>query len=422
MKVLIIGAGGREHAIADKLAENSEIQRLYCAPGNGGIREHAELIPISADDVAGLCEFARTAKIDLTFVGPEVPLSKGVVDTFQRHGLKIIGPTADMARLESSKTFAKNFLRTHNIPTADFLECSTLRQALDAVEAATDFPIVIKADGLAAGKGVVIAETRDEARRAVTDLMESRILGDAGARLVIEEFMSGVEASFLLFVDGMAFQPMVLSQDHKRRFDGDLGPNTGGMGAYSTDTILSPEQQSEVIQRIVQPTLKAARSYSGILYVGLMKTRNGPKVVEYNARFGDPETQVILPRLKTDLLSVFVDIAEHRLGSRKLEWHADVSATVVLVSRGYPGKIQTGKEIHGLADAGKIPGVKVYHAGTQWQDGKVYTSGGRVLNVTARGATLAGALERAYEAVAMIEFEDKDYRRDIGHRELVDRI
>jgi phosphoribosylamine--glycine ligase len=248
--------------------------------------------------------------------------------------------------------------------------------------------------------------------------MEARTLGDAGSKVVIEEFMTGEEASFLLFVDGMTFAPMVLSQDHKRRFDGDVGPNTGGMGAYSTDTILSASEHSQVIERIVQPTLRAAKSYHGILYVGLMMTGEGPKVVEYNARFGDPEAQVILPRLKSDLLGVLVDMAEHRFGSSKLEWHSDVTATVVLVSDGYPGTITTGKEIRGLAEASSIAGVKLYHAGTRWQDGTLYTAGGRVLNVTARGTTLEAALERAYEAAEVIEFEGKDYRRDIGHRQL----
>ena len=343
MKILIVGSGGREHAIVDALIQDPGV-RLYCAPGNGGIREQAELVPIPADDVGALAEFAQAGKIDLTFVGPEVPLSKGVVDIFQQKGLKIVGPTAEQARLESSKSFAKNFFSANNIPTADFRECSTARAALAVLDRASNFPVVIKADGLAAGKGVVIAEDREQARRAVQDFMEARTLGDAGSKLVIEEFMAGEEASFHVFADGTAFAPMVLAQDHKRRFDGDAGPNTGGMGAYSVDTILSGQQQLEVIERIVRPTLRAAKSYSGILYVGLMMTPDGPKVVEYNARFGDPETQVILPRLKTDLLSVLIDMAEHRLGSRKLEWHADVTATVVLVADGYPGKIEAAKK------------------------------------------------------------------------------
>jgi phosphoribosylamine--glycine ligase len=418
MKILVIGSGGREHAITDALSQSSGV-RLYCAPGNGGMRELARLVPISADDVGALSEFALAEKIDLTFVGPEVALSKGVVNTFQQCGLKIIGPTASQARLESSKSFAKNFLRANNIPTADFRECPTPREALEFLDSASRFPIVIKADGLAAGKGVVIAEDLESARRAVQDFMEARTLGDAGSKVVIEEFMAGEEASFHVFADGTAFVPMVLAQDHKRRFDGDAGPNTGGMGAYSTDTILSVQEQTDVIERIVRPTLEAAKSYSGILYVGLMMTAEGPKVVEYNARLGDPETQVILPRLKSDLLSVLIDIAEHRLSSRKLEWHADVTASVVLVVDGYPGKIKTGQEIRGLKQAGRIEGVKIYHAGTTWQDGKIFTSGGRVLNVTGRGTTLPAALERAYAAAEVIEFDDKAYRKDIGQKGLL---
>ena len=278
-------------------------------------------------------------------------------------------------------------------------------------------PIVVKADGLAAGKGVTVAETLDQARAAVHDLMEARTLGESGAKLVIEEFLEGEEASFHVFADGVSFQPMVVAQDHKRRFDGDKGPNTGGMGAHSVDGILSAEQRDAAIRTIVRPTLENT-TYSGILYAGLMLTAAGPKIIEYNARFGDPETQVILPRLRTDLLDVLVDIVEHRLASRSLEWRSDATATVVLVAKGYPGRFESGKPIAGLHEASRIEGVKVYHAGTHLQDGTVYTSGGRVLNVTARGGTLAEALNRAYFVAEMIEFEGKDYRRDIGRKGL----
>ena len=417
MKVLVIGSGGREHAVVDGLAQSSRITKIYAAPGNGGMEELAESVPISADDTEELANFALNRRMDLTFVGPELPLSKGIVDLFRKRGLPVVGPSADQARLESSKSFAKNFFRTNNIPTPNFTECSTPAEAYRVIDS-LKWPLVVKADGLAAGKGVVIAENVDQARNAVHQFMEAKSLGEAGSKLVIEEFLQGDEASFHVFADGSDFQPMVPAQDHKRRFDGDKGPNTGGMGAYSVDTILTPEQYDFVLNRIVRPTLGAAKSYAGILYAGLMLTSSGPKLLEYNARFGDPETQVILFRLKTSLLDILVDIVEHRLSERKIEWLPDATATVVLVANGYPGKIDTGKEIIGLEEAKRIDGVKVYHAGTRRIGGKVYTSGGRVLNVTARGATLAQALERAYFVAQMIEFDGKDYRRDIGKKGL----
>jgi phosphoribosylamine--glycine ligase len=415
MKLLVIGSGGREHAIVDALAESPKVTRIFAAPGNGGMSEQAELVAIQPDDVTGLAEFALSRKIDLTFVGPEVPLSKGVADLFRKHGLACVGPGADQARLESSKLFAKQFFSANNIPTATYVECSAPAAAYRVIETG-NYPLVIKADGLAAGKGVVIAENATDARQAIQDFMESKTLGEAGSKVVIEEFLRGEEASFHVFADGTSFQPMVAAKDHKRRFDGDVGPNTGGMGAYSVDTILSTERQDEVIRQIIKPTLEAAQSYTGILYAGLMLTDSGPKLLEYNARFGDPETQVILSRLKTSLVDVLVDIVEHRLSARKLEWRADAAATIVLVAAGYPGKVENGKEIFGLEDAKRIEGVKVYHAGTRMQDGKTYTAGGRVLNVTALGTTLAEALERAYFVAQMIEFEGKDYRRDIGRK------
>jgi len=417
MKILVIGSGGREHAIVDALALSPKVSKIFAAPGNGGIAELAELAPIPVDDIDGLTEFARTRRMDLTFVGPEIPLSKGVVDSFRKSGLAVVGPDADQARLESSKSFAKQFFKAHGIPTADFTECSTSAEAYRAIEN-SKYPVVIKADGLAAGKGVVIAETPSEARSTIQAFMESKSLGDAGSKLVIEEFLLGEEASFHVFADGRDFQPMVAAQDHKRRFDQDTGPNTGGMGAYSIDTILMPQQYEAVLSRIIKPTLEAAQSYSGILYAGLMLTSDGPKLLEYNARFGDPETQVILSRLKTSLVDVLVDIVEHRLSSRNLEWRRDATATVVLVAGTYPGKVESGKEIFGLDEAKRVEGVKVYHAGTRREGGRVYTAGGRVLNVTALGGTLAEALERAYFVAQMIEFEGKDYRKDIGKKGL----
>ena len=417
MKLLVIGSGGREHAVVDALAQSSKVTKIFAAPGNGGMAEQAELVPIPADDVDGLATFALNQRIELTFVGPELPLSKGVVDVFRKHGLAVVGPVAGQARLESSKTFAKQFFKINNIPTAEFVECSTPVEAYGAIENAK-YPIVVKADGLAAGKGVVIAESAAEARNAIQQFMEAKTLGPAGSKLIIEEFLQGEEASFHVFADGTEFQPVVAAQDHKRRFDGDKGPNTGGMGAYSTDTILSAQETEAVIDHIIKPTLEAAKSYSGILYAGLMLTPDGPKLLEYNARFGDPEAQVILSRLKTSLLDVLVDIVEHRLFSRKLQWRPGAAATVVLVASGYPAKVESGQEVFGLDEAKRIEGVKVYHAGTRFEGGKIFTAGGRVLNVTGRGATLAEALERAYFVAQMIEFEGKDYRRDIGKKGL----
>lgn len=422
MKILVVGSGGREHAVVDALSQSPESPRIYAAPGNGGIREHADLVPIPPDAVWKLLEFARNERIDVTFVGPEIPLSKGIVDIFRKNGLSIVGPTAEQALLESSKSFAKKFFKRNHIPTADFLECATPAEAYAALAGRSNYPVVIKADGLAAGKGVVIAEDQAQAHNAVRQFMEEKTLGEAGSRLVIEEFLQGEEVSFHVFADGTAFQPMVAAQDHKRRFDGDTGPNTGGMGAYSVDTILSDKQLAAVMDDIIKPTLQAAQSYSGILYAGLMLTAEGPKLLEYNARFGDPETQVIVSRLKTDLLTVLIDISEHRLASRILEWRPEAAATVVLVSGGYPGKVESGKQIFGLEEASRVESVKVFHAGTLWEDGKVYTAGGRVLNVTARGATLAEALERAYSVAEMIEFDGKDYRRDIGRKGLLKGI
>ena len=417
MKVLVVGSGGREHAIVDALSHNSKIEQIYAAPGNGGIASQARLVPIAADNIQALADFAAAERIDLTFVGPEVPLSMGIVDLFREKGLKVIGPTAEHAKLESSKIHAKRFFQANRIPTAAFFECSSPQEAYRYLETATA-PIVVKADGLAAGKGVVVAQTLEQARRAVHDFMEDRSMGDAGSRLVIEEFMTGEEASFLVFADGTSFHPMVVSQDHKRRFDGDQGPNTGGMGAYSIDSILTDEQNAAVIAAIIRPTLEAAKTFTGILYAGLMLTPSGPKIIEYNARFGDPETQVILPRLKSDLLEIFMDMADHRLGSRSVEWSSDVTATVVLVASGYPGTVENGKRIEGLEAAARLDGVRVYHAGTRLEDGKVYTAGGRILNVTASGATLSQALDRAYAAVEVIHFDGKDYRKDIGKRGL----
>ena len=417
MKMFVVGSGGREHAIVHALAASPKISKIYAAPGNGGIAQYAEMEAIGADSVDVLAAFAESHAIDLTVIGPEVPLSLGVVDAFQRRDLPVIGPSAELAQLESSKAYTKRLCSEHAIPTAAYTECATPEEAYQALEG-VDYPTVIKADGLAGGKGVVIAESSQQARQTVRDFMESSTLGEAGRRLVIEEFLEGEEVSFHVFADGSEFQPMVPAQDHKRRFGGDTGPNTGGMGAYSVDTMLPDALRQQVIDRLIRPTLEATQTYSGILYAGLMLTDDGPKLVEYNVRLGDPETQVILPRMETDLVDVLIAIRDHRLGEVELEWRPLVSATVVLVSGTYPGKVEKGKEIFGLDEAERISDVTVYHAGTVREGGHVYTAGGRVLNVTAVGPTLGEALEKAYFVAEMVDFEGKDYRRDIGRKGL----
>ena len=417
MKLFVIGSGGREHAIVHALAASPKVSKIYATPGNGGICQQAEIGTIRADAVDALATFAESRAIELTIVGPEVPLSLGIVNEFQKRDLPVIGPTAELAQLESSKGFTKRLCSKHSIPTAAYTECATPHEAYRVLEG-IDYPTVIKADGLAAGKGVVIAASADQAMDTVRDFMEFSALGDAGSRLVIEEFLEGEEVSFHVFADGGEFQSMVPSQDHKRRFAGDTGPNTGGMGAYSLDTLLSDPVRQDVIDRLIRPALAATKTYSGILYAGLMLTADGPKLVEFNVRFGDPETQVILPRMETDLVDILIAIRDHRLGEVVPKWRRLVSATVVLVSRTYPGKVEKGKEILGLDEAGRISDVTVYHAGTFREDGHVYTAGGRVLNVTAVGSTLEEALEKAYFVAEMVDFEGKDYRRDIGQKGL----
>ena len=419
MRVLVLGSGAREHALVARLASDPETETLMAAPGNPGIARVARTLPIDLTNVAAVAELAASERIDLTVVGPELPLSLGLADRFAADGRLLFGPTAAAARLESSKAFAKTFMARHAVPTARFHVAESLDSARAQIhEGDFGFPVVLKADGLAAGKGVVIAETKELARAAVHEFMEAKSLGAAGAKLVIEEFLSGEEASFHVFADEKVAQPMVAAQDHKRRFDGDQGPNTGGMGAYSIDTILTSEERDVIMRTIIRPTLDNAPGFTGILYAGLMMTAAGPKLLEYNTRFGDPETQAILPRLKTDLLEVLIDMAEHRLASRNLEWTSEPTASVVLVAGGYPGKVENGKRISGLQEASRREGVKIYHAGTTMEDGNVVTAGGRILNVTARGATLSQALDRAYAACEVINFDGKDYRKDIGKKGL----
>ena len=417
MKILVVGSGGREHALVDALRRSPKASRIYAAPGNGGTRRHAQPVGVAADDIGRLADFAEKNAIDMTVVGPEIPLSMGLVDDLRKRGLPVIGPSADLAQIEGSKTFTKRLCSEHGLPTAAYTVCSTAEEAYRVLEESS-YPTVVKADGLAAGKGVVVAASPDEARKAIRDFMERSTLGTAGSTVVIEEFLRGEEASFHVFADGTEFKSMVASQDYKRRLDGDQGPNTGGMGAYSTDDILSDEQERQVIDRLIRPTLEATETYSGILYAGLMLTDDGPKLVEYNVRFGDPETQVILPRLQTDLLDVFIAMNDGTLGDVDLDWKPGASASVVLVADTYPGNVEKGKKISGLDEAERLPDVTVFHAGTRWDDGNVYTNGGRILNVTAVGSSLEQALEKAYDAAEVIDFDGKAFRLDIGQRGL----
>ena len=375
------------------------------------------------DDLPGLMQFAVDRSIDLTVVGPELPLVLGIVDRFQAHGLPIVGPTAAAARLEGSKIFAKDFMKRHQVPTAACVVCNSLEEAMGSIgRGDLGFPLVVKADGLAAGKGVVIAQDRQQAESAVEQMMRRRVFGEAGDRVVLEECLTGREASFLVFSDGEHFLPMVPSQDHKRVFDQDRGPNTGGMGAYSADGILSSEQQREVLQAIVGPTIRGMAAegspFRGVLYVGLMLTPDGIKVLEYNVRLGDPEAQPVLFRLENDLVEVLRAIHGETLDSVRLRWDSDCSVCVVMASGGYPGKYPTGRPIQGVGDAEAVGQVKVFHAGTRLQDGQPVTAGGRVLGITARDADLQAAVARAYRALERVRFEPMHFRTDIGRQGL----
>jgi len=420
-RVLVIGGGGREHALVWALRRSALQPELVCTPGNGGIASEASCVEIASEDLAGLIELAQRQRADLTVVGPEAPLALGLVDRFQQAGLAIVGPHQAAARLESSKVFAKRFMAAHAIPTARFqvVDDPKAARALLAGGALT-YPLVLKADGLAAGKGVVVAGDRREAQAAVTAFMEQRTLGAAGERLVIEEFLAGEEASYIVLCDGETYVPLASSQDHKRIFDGDRGPNTGGMGAISPAPIVSPALERAIQQRIVAPTLAAlARqqlSFCGFLYVGLMLTAAGPQVLEFNLRLGDPETQAILPRLETDLLELLQAACGGRLAELQPRWRAGASACVVLASQGYPGAYPKGLSITGLEQAAALEDVTLFHAGTRRTAHGYLTSGGRVLGVTGSGATLRRALERAYQGARLIQFEGCQYRTDIGAR------
>jgi len=420
MNVLIVGSGGREHALAWKVAQSPQIDHLWVAPGNAGTATMGKPggnVAIAADDIAGLLDFVQANRVDLTIVGPEVPLAAGLVDMFQAHGQAVFGPTRAAAQLESSKAFAKAFMERHNIPTARHATFSDFDAALAHVQSVS-YPIVIKASGLAAGKGVLLPERVEEAEAALREILVERSFGDAGDRVVIEERLSGPEVSMLAFSDGETVAVMPAAQDHKRAFEGDQGPNTGGMGAFAPSPLATAELITDVYQTILQPTVDGMRAegmpYIGVLYAGLMLTDDGPKVLEFNCRFGDPETQVILPLLETDLLDAIQACVECRLAETSITWENRSAATVVLASGGYPGAYRKGLPIAGLDVAGEMSDVILFHAGTEQQESQIVTSGGRVLNVTATGTDLKGALTRAYTAVECVQFEGMYYRRDIG--------
>lgn len=423
MKILVLGAGGREHAILWALRNTSvEPVHLYAAPGNPGMAQVAQCIPIAISDVTNLSQFAAVENIDLTFVGPEAPLAAGIVDEFAKRGLTIVGPSGSAARLEASKGFAKDFMQRHSIPTASYRIASSVKEAIEILESSEfgnpDTPVVVKADGLAAGKGVIMAANKHVAVDAVKELRSGlTVEAKAAERIVIEETLIGIEASLLLFADGENYVLMPAARDHKRIGEGDVGPNTGGMGAITDDSILSEDQLARITHEIVEPTLAGARAegfpFQGVLFIGLMLTEQGPQVLEYNVRFGDPETQAILIRLRTDLSEIFQAMATRKLGEVKVEWAPGSSACVVLASAGYPGKYESGQAIGGLEP--ETPGVEIFHAGTsRSESGGCLTAGGRVLGITAMGPTLDEALARSYQRIKTISWPGMQYRRDIG--------
>jgi phosphoribosylamine--glycine ligase len=419
MKVLVVGGGGREHAIVWKLSQSSHVEKIFCAPGNAGIASLAECIDTKPTDFDALLDFVKHEWVDLTVVGPEEPLARGIADAFEREGRRILAPSAKAAQLESSKAFCKDFMRRWGIPTAEYRTFSSYTQAEDYVRMKGS-PIVVKADGLAAGKGVIVCKTQDEAREALALIMKEKSFGPAGEKVVVEACLEGEEASFMAFVDGKTVLPMVSSQDHKRVFDGDEGLNTGGMGAYSPAPVVTPEMEEKIMRRVMLPTLKGLRrdgiKYRGVLYAGLMIKDGEPQVLEFNCRMGDPETQPILQRLDTDFADVCMAITDERLADMDLRWKPQASVCVVMASGGYPGSYEKGKPIRGLEEAAKLPDTVVFHAGTAFEGDQVVTAGGRVLGVTALGRDIREAKQRAYEAVGKISFEGAHYRHDIADR------
>ena len=420
MNILILGSGGREHALLWKLAQSPEATKLYAVPGNPGMAELAECVAGSIEDNASVVKLAQEKKIDFVVVGPEVPLTNGVVDALRAAGIKAFGPTKAAAELEGSKSFSKDIMKKYGIPTAKY-EVFTDADAARAYIEKEGAPIVIKADGLAAGKGVIVAETKEQALDAVHEIMDDVAFGKAGSRVVIEEFMEGEEASLLAFTDGKTIRPMVSSQDHKRAYDGDKGPNTGGMGTYAPAPVMTKDMVEQATEKILKPMIaamaKEGRPYQGCLYAGLMITEEGPKVVEFNARFGDPETQVVLPLLKGDLVKIMQACVDGTLDTAAVDWEDGAAVCVVMASGGYPKSYKKGYAIDGLKKAESL-GTFVFHAGTAKKDGKVVTSGGRVLGVTARGGGIKEATEKAYKGVEAIRFTDEFHRKDIAHRAL----
>lgn len=421
MKVLVIGAGGREHALVWKIAQSPQVEKVYCAPGNPGIGQMAELVPLTAEDLPGLLRFAVDHAIDLTVVGPEIPLSLGIVDLFEEHGLKVFGPYRNAAIIEGSKAFSKDLMQKYQIPTAFYAVFTEIEPAVAYIEK-HGAPIVVKADGLAAGKGVIVAQTTDEAIAAVREMLSGNAFGAAGSRVVIEEFLRGEEASFLAFTDGKNIIPLASAQDHKAVFDGDSGPNTGGMGAYSPAPVVTPAiheiAMTEVMRRAVDGMAAEGRPYRGVLYAGLMIDEGRVKTLEFNARFGDPECQPLLMRLKSDIIPVLLGVANGDISGIKLEWHDQAAVCVVMASGGYPGDYRKGDVIQGLDAAAAINDLVVFHAGTGKQGDAFVTSGGRVLGVTGRGPTVAAAIAKAYEGVVAITWDGVHYRQDIGKKAL----
>ena len=419
MRVLVIGGGGREHALVWKISQSQKVTDIYCSPGNAGTAEIAKNVPIAADQVDQLLAFAQENEIGLTVVGPEQPLVMGIVDQFQEKGLRIFGPTACAAELEGSKAFSKDIMKKHGLPTAEYKTFSSHKEAQSYFDKETG-PIVVKASGLAAGKGVILCRNSEEGLNAVNTIMKDKSFGEAGDKVVIEEFLEGQEVSVLAFSDGKTFLLMDSAQDHKAAFDGDKGPNTGGMGAYSPAPIFNDLLRQEVCDKIIHPLICAmnseGRPYKGILYAGLMLTKKGPKILEFNARFGDPETQPILVRMASDIIPLFEACIDGTLDRFKLKWKPEPAVCVVMAAKGYPGSYRKGKEISGLNSAADLPDVVVFHAGTKVEAGRVITSGGRVLGVTATGPDISSAIKKAYEAVAKIKWDGIHYRKDIGHK------
>ena len=421
MKVLVVGGGGREHALVWKIAQSPKVSKVYCAPGNAGISEQATILPIKANDLKGLLEFALKEKVDLTVVGPEEPLTKGVVDLFESKGLSIFGSSQKAAEIEGSKAFAKEMMKKYHVPTASYEIFTNRNMAVEYIRK-QGTPIVVKADGLAAGKGVIICKTVEEAIQSVDLIMVEKRFGEAGNRVVVEEYLVGEEASYIAFTDGKAILPLASSQDHKPIFDGDQGPNTGGMGAYSPAPVVTEEVNEKIIEKILRPIIQGmgeeGRLYKGVLYAGLMIQNGQPKVLEFNARFGDPETQPVLMRMKGDIVPILEACIKGNLSQYEIEWDSRASVCVVMASKGYPGDYEKGKTIGGLKEVSKMNDVFVFHAGTGFKDNLVVTNGGRVLGVTGLGGNIPRAIERTYQAVKKISWEGVHYRTDIGKKAL----